>query len=394
MIPASEATPGTEYITLHGQGRYTYRIHEDSAETIIARLELLGSSIKGRDTYVLAKLRMGWLPFTTVGLSTNRTVAMQTDAELRLAHPPKVERVGPDNFEMRTVDSLGIVRVNGEIFLPESYQSRLIGPLHRAGEYTAMVIDEYHASGALSSSGLKKVARSVDHYVHGRKHPTKKKVFDFGHAVHAWGLEGEDAYNALCVTTPDDVNPRTKVGREWKAEQEAAGLVVLSPSDARRVAAAVEAVEMHPTASNILATGTPEVSYFWAEDVNGVAVPCRARPDWQCHGLLVDLKTTRDASPKAFNKSVANFGYAASLAFYMRGVEMVTGTRPTECIIIAVESDAPHGVGVYQLSDEWLDIGWRKCEAWLEVVADWLSADDPWTGYGRSIQLLEPPSWA
>ena len=50
--------------------------------------------------------------------------------------------------------------------------------------------------------------------------------------------------------------------------------------------------------------GLTELSFF-SEDLGGIRAKCR--PDWISNdkNIVIDLKTTQDASPKGFQKSIA-----------------------------------------------------------------------------------------
>ena len=75
---------------------------------------------------------------------------------------------------------------------------------------------------------------------------------------------------------------------------------------------------------------------------------CKCRPDWISAdgGILVDLKTTEDASPREFQRSIAKWRYHVQAGWYMAGIEAAYGTRPSGFIFIAVEKKPPFAVGV------------------------------------------------
>ncbi len=156
------------------------------------------------------------------------------------------------------------------------------------------------------------------------------------------------------------------------------------------LAGALDALRSHIWAQNILAAGQHEVSYFW--DDRGV--PCRARTDSYVADAcaVVDIKTTRDASPDAFRRSCANLHYHRRLAFYQRGLAAL-GLRVDGHILICVEKDPPHGVAIYHLDSAWLRKGSMLVDRELARVRAWLTDPATPTGYPVEPQILEAPPW-
>ena len=57
-----------------------------------------------------------------------------------------------------------------------------------------------------------------------------------------------------------------------------------------------------------------------------------------------------------------NYGYHISAAWYMWGIELATGIKPEEFIWVAIEKEAPFGIGVYKADTELLQYGSELCE--------------------------------
>lgn len=168
---------------------------------------------------------------------------------------------------------------------------------------------------------------------------------------------------------------------------------VLSQEQWDQLHAMRDAVMAHP-AANALLTGCPgkaELSVYWVDPVTGVL--CRCRPDWwRDDDLLVDLKTTDDASPEGFAKSIANWRYDVQDPMYQDGVQLATGRKPRGFVFIAVEKKYPHAVGVYVLDDESRELGRAQYRADLARYAE-CQANDTWPGYGDKIQSISVPAW-
>ena len=81
---------------------------------------------------------------------------------------------------------------------------------------------------------------------------------------------------------------------------------------------------------------------------------CRARPDaLDPNGLIVDLKTSQDASPDAFARTAATFKYHLQAAWYIDGLH-AAGVTPeqTAFAFVVIEKTPPHSVGTYVLDAE------------------------------------------
>jgi exodeoxyribonuclease VIII len=159
-----------------------------------------------------------------------------------------------------------------------------------------------------------------------------------------------------------------------------------------------EAVMAHNAASWLInAPGKAEQSVYWNDQETGEL--CRCRPDkWLDNGVIADLKTTDDASPEGFSKSIANWGYDVQDAFYQDGC--AAAGRPAKAFLfIAVEKTAcvvdgvAFGVAVYNLDELSREVGRAKYRADLANYAD-CKASGEWPCYGERIQEISVPQWS
>lgn len=185
-------------------------------------------------------------------------------------------------------------------------------------------------------------------------------------------------------------------------EQHAAendGKIIISDEEYAKAEAIAAAIKAHPIASKLLApgTGTAELSCYWVDEKTGVL--CRCRPDfWRHDDIVVDLKTTNDASPEGFAKSIHNWRYHVQDPFYQDGIRASieqSGSdrkQPKAFLFVAVEKTAPYAVGVYRLDSDSADIGRREYRDDLDTYAACLGTDK-WPGYGDKIQAIGLPDW-
>jgi exodeoxyribonuclease VIII len=159
-----------------------------------------------------------------------------------------------------------------------------------------------------------------------------------------------------------------------------------------------DAAMAHPIARALL-TGKPgkaERSVYWIDEATGEL--CRCRPDfWREDDIVVDLKTTEDASPEGFGKSIANWSYDTQDAFYRDGCAAV-GKPLRAFVFLAVEKSArvvegqPLGVAVYQLDEAGRDLGRAKYRADLATYAQ-CKATNKWPCYSDKLETISLPQW-
>lgn len=107
---------------------------------------------------------------------------------------------------------------------------------------------------------------------------------------------------------------------------------------------------------------------------------------------MVDLKTTSNASPRAFARSVANFRYQVQHSFY-QDVLTAAGFEVNAFVFVAVESSPPYQVAVYILETDAVDLGRRLYQRDLATYRNCLS-QDYWPGYSDEVMTLTLPRYA
>jgi exodeoxyribonuclease VIII len=253
--------------------------------------------------------------------------------------------------------------------------------------------DAYHASPGASKSLLDAVARSPLHLLHAlteaRAEPTPAQML--GSAAHAYILEPA-RYSAEYVIEPVFRGKGSVAARaEWKLAN--ADKVAISEPDAELVRGMGEAITRHDVARELLSDCAPEVSVFWC-DFEHDAI-CRIRIDAAPRDdrpYIVDLKTAADASYEAFARAVHNFRYHVSAAMYLDGARHAS--RGVErYYFVVVENKPPHAVAVYELDNEYANIGrilYRRDLAAFVLATE--TGEFP--GYAEGIRQLTPPAFA
>ena len=261
---------------------------------------------------------------------------------------------------------------------------------------TNLEFSDYRAIPAVNWSLLRLYGHSPAHYRLAADAPPTPPTPAclLGQAVHALTLEGEAAYLERFAVAPEGIDRRTKAGREaWATFQDqAAGRDVLTADQAAAVQGMAEAIGRSRTANKLLARCTVrESTVIWTDPVTGT--PCKARPDAMdpTSGLLLDLKSTSDATLDAIRKDVARRLYHGQLAFYRRGIA-ATGHPAAPCVLVFVESTPPHGVRCVVLDDEALGAGDNLADRLLQLHAE-CERTGTWPGYADRVEALTLPPW-
>lgn len=265
------------------------------------------------------------------------------------------------------------------------------------GIHRGVPSDVYHVRqiGVASKSALDLVHRSPAHYkawVDGADEEPSEAL-EFGSAFHCALLEPDDFARRYAVE-PDFGDCRRKENKAardaWRAEH--ANALSLSAEWAEAISGMCRAVRAHPLAGRMLVGGDAEVTLRWVDESTGL--PCKARVDYHVRGrrLVVDAKSTMDASPAAFRKSVANFRYHVQDAMY-REAFRACGEPIEHFAFIAVEKRAPYAVAVYMLDADAVQRGHVAMRTDLETLARCMR-EQTWPGYPAEIHTLNLPPWA
>jgi len=256
--------------------------------------------------------------------------------------------------------------------------------------------DEYHDDHTRLSPSMLGVLRRSPQEFEGRyitktmKHPEPSESMNVGSMVHCLALEPE-LFDDLFVIKPDGLDRRTREGKLAYAELMASGKQVVSDEDFRTAIACVKALMAHDQIALILSQGG-----IVEQRINFVefGVEMRCKPDFVNPSLkvILDIKTTKDASPAEFAKSVASYGYARQAALYMDAVAMEHGV---ECrFLFAVVCTAPpYEVACYELTDEAKRLGEVEAGTLVQEYIARCETNNWLPVWSSGIVPLDLPKW-
>lgn len=258
---------------------------------------------------------------------------------------------------------------------------------------------EYFKHPAISYSKLKVFKQSRRRYkamyVDRTLQFEPTESMQLGSAVHCLTLEPH-LFDVRYVVAPK-VDRRTNVGKATWADfcKHAEGKTVLDDSMYRTACNASNAIKDNRAATLLLEqSGYCEHPLMW-DHPHVFGVKCKAKLDKAVVGpqIIFDLKTTQDATPSAFARTIASYGYDGQAAWYSEGFEAEYGEWPT-FIFIAVQTDAPYEVGLYELHADDLSRACEENEHALRQLVECETSGDWLQQHERDVCKLTLPGYA
>lgn len=273
------------------------------------------------------------------------------------------------------------------------------------GIYQDVPFADYLAWPAVNNTSLSYAARSLAHY---RFAPEQEATdaMRFGSLVHTGKLEPAAIGSRYAVMPDFAADIRKPDGTEYsnvkatKAYKDAVTAWRATVGDKEEctgeqlqtMIGIASALTQHDLAREWLCgLGPVEVALVWDDPDSGVR--CKGRVDKWLGGmqrpLLVDLKTTRDASQ--FEMAVARYAYHRQAAFYSDGLRVLTRATSVQFGVVAVEKELPFGVRAALMSEDALAIGREEYKSLLVRLAE-CRRTDVWPGY-ESPEHWTLPAW-
>jgi hypothetical protein len=250
-----------------------------------------------------------------------------------------------------------------------------------------MLNEQYHAAEGISSSAVKTVANSTLAHWKGEVRESKT-AFDLGTAVHSLVLEPH-LDNVVCG--PDD---RRSV--DWKAKYRAAtmnGQLLLTSGDFEQARSMSGAVLNNENVRLMLENKSTviEASFFADDPDTGVKVKTRPDAFVRDRSLVIDIKTTLDASPAGFQREIRKYGYDMQAAFYLRTLRLA-GEDADQFMFVAVEKKPPYAVCIHILSDAYLQYAHERVIHTLHRIAQAEAAGEFPTDW-PAVNVVQLPQW-
>ncbi len=281
----------------------------------------------------------------------------------------------------------------------------------KPGVYTGIDLDTYHQKidlfdgFSISSTGLKQVIQRPSLYwAYSPFNPKKfeketKSHLSLGAAAHALIL-GDEVFGDRYAVKPTEYLSKKWNGnrnncKEWLAEKEEAGLIVVSEADIETIGHMSESLSRNKLVQLGILNGKVERTI--CANVKGVWL--RARPDVLpvSSGDVADLKTASQLDDDNLYRTIFNFGYHIQAGLTKLVFDEVFGPGYFQSFsFVFVETTAPYDCRVMQLKDEAIDLGVQQVNHALGVINHCLASGN-WYGFdGPSGEpgWCDLPTWA
>lgn len=288
-----------------------------------------------------------------------------------------------------------------------------VKPPPKPGLYEDVSFDDYLRWPYVNNSSLKAVLRSPAHYQAYLRQPRNEPsdALRFGTFAHAGKLEPIHVAARYVVMPAFEDQVRREDGTEFKNpkgsaaykelvaefERVNADKELVSQADFDKLCGMLDALRANSRAREYFDhNGPAEVTMVWDDPTTGIR--CKGRIDKldEVNRRAADLKTTQDAAD--FSRSISKFGYHRQGAFYVDGLEALTGARHEFCLV-AVEKEFHYGVRSAPLSADAIAVGRAEYRKALDRIAacrvkeEWPGYDDPesWTLPPRAFHSSPVP---
>lgn len=277
--------------------------------------------------------------------------------------------------------------------------------------------DEYHADKShVSASGLKKLKISPAHFLDDAEEETDASdAMLFGSAYHCLVLQPElfekqyyifdDSVVCGALVAKGAKSPRaTNDYKTWKEGEMsfADGKILLDKTDADKLKAMKDRLFNHSYARMLLTGGVNEQGFMGEIETEAGYIRVKYKPDHfnEKKKIIVDLKTTKDASKDGFPKQAGEFSMHIQASMYCDLMEKYSGdNRAFTFFFIAQEKKKPYAFNIFECSPQFISQGRFEYEMLLQLYK-YCSENNHWPGYQiwcenkYGILELKLPPWA
>lgn len=263
----------------------------------------------------------------------------------------------------------------------------------KPGIYPGVPFDEYQQWDAVNNSFLWELStKSPAHAKHSKENPKPPTpALKYGHGLHALALE-PGTFKSKYIVAPG-CNKTTKSGKDiWNH--------FLKGVNGREVIAAKDYISMleldnamkSQRIHRYIEQGKAEISIVWKDKRTGLM--CKARPDYvhERHAIIINLKSTMDASKGRFSRDIFKYGYYQGASFYCDGWRTLTDNMPAY-VFLAYEKNPPYLIVAYELAAKDIIAGRLAYRKGLKTYKECLKKNS-WPGYPDEVQMISMPEWA
>jgi len=186
--------------------------------------------------------------------------------------------------------------------------------------YDNMSEQEYRNMDAINASALKDYIKSpllyLKRYVQKLMPNEPTEAMEFGTALHMYALEPEE-FQKTFIVKPENIDFRTKEGKAWKADNE--DKKTLTQKELSLIEWLIESAYRRLNETDLL-KDAKEYKEVVITHIDDDFFKFKGKMDWllEYPGRIinVDLKTCNSLEDDKLVKTIKDFGYDLSMAFY------------------------------------------------------------------------------
>lgn len=258
--------------------------------------------------------------------------------------------------------------------------------------------EAYHAlEGYVSSTTLKEMIKSPAHFKAIALDGVKKEstAFNLGSCAHEMILEGDDTqFIAIPDFKPQGRLTKKKQVQDFKEHHPGKRFVTLEQK--QTLQAMFKKAKSNDLFNEYLCAegNVIEQAYAYLDEKSGIR--CKFKPDMWNPGQswMLDYKTTEDASPWGFRKTIARYHYHISAIHYLVGTKRLFGDVVNKYVFVAQEKSPPYAIGVYVLEKNALVRAAKQRRELLTRIGKCISKNN-FPDYTEKGELgISPPDYA
>lgn len=256
--------------------------------------------------------------------------------------------------------------------------------------------DEYHSSPGISRSGIMEFRKTPKHFWHKYLNPDyikKESTSDmiFGSAFHCYLLEPLKFEKEYFISQENPYHGNSTDGRAFKSDMlsKSKGKILLSSDDFSKIKEMAYSLTSDNRSASLISNAKYEKSIYWIDP--DTQLLCKVRPDIWKDDFIVDLKTTRNASFKEFQRDFYNFGYHLQLAMMHEAIKYNFKKEMTNFIDLVIEKTEPYCHAIYFIDEKSITRGICEFKNILMQIKDCFD-NNKWPSYNDEILTL--PAYA
>lgn len=275
-----------------------------------------------------------------------------------------------------------------------------LGKLHQGLSY-----EQYAEQTGVRSSYLKSFKRSPAHFKHSQDNPTRESpAMSLGKVVHGFIEQGDSFKDNYLVepkfvgyTLKGEESTNCKESREKKAAWYSSlnkNQTVVTQDQQDLIVGILKAIGKHGTLKKLLKNGMRESSGWVKDPKTGLVL--KFRPDFISEEeFIVDFKTTKDARFQSFRSDVFSdkgYFYILQAAHYCYCAKLMGLKRSNFFTYIAIENTAPHGIMIYNLTEDQIENGEQWRAHLMNRYVECLNKNE-WPGYSEEALIMNAPEY-